>query len=115
MRHKNRINIYLQYLLVFFVILDSRSVFAHIYDSNLGKFLSVFIILDLLAIFIINFNKKLKKNTILFLLAYFSYISIFFLLGVQDSRLSFLSSFFVIFPLMFLMFSVYDKEQIQVK
>ena len=58
MRHKNRINIYLQYLLVFFVILDSRSVFAHIYDSNLGKFLSVFIILDLLAIFIINFNKK---------------------------------------------------------
>ncbi len=113
MRHKNRINIYLQYLLVFFVILDSRSVFAHIYDSNLGKFLSVFIILDLLAIFIINFNKKLKKNTILFLLAYFIYISIFFLLGVQDSRLSFLSSFFVIFPLMFLMFSVFDKEQIQ--
>lgn len=110
---KDKLNIILQYLLVFFIILDSRSVFSHFVDGNLGKFFTISIVLISLLIFFLNYNYRVKKRGLVFLVFYLIYIMIFFFINVNTYQISFLNIFLFLFPLLFLIFCVYSKKEIE--
>ena len=75
---KDKLNTILQYLLTFFIILDSRSVFSHFVDENLGKIFNISIIFISLLIFFLNYNYRIKKRGVIFLGFYVIYIMLFF-------------------------------------
>lgn len=110
---KEKLNTILQYLLVFFVILDSRSVFSYFVDGNLGKIFTIFIVVILLLIFLLNANYKFKKSAITFIFFYLIYIILFFVKNVTNYQINFINNFFILFLLMFLVFCVYDRKNIE--
>lgn len=110
---KDKINMILQYLLAFFIILDSRSVYSHFVDRNLGKIFTISMILIALAIFFLNYNYKIKKRGLIFLGFYVMYIMLFVFINVKDYQMSFLNIFLLLFPLLFLIFCVYSKKNIE--
>ncbi len=110
---KDKLNTILQYLLTFFIILDSRSVFSHFVDENLGKIFNISIIFISLLIFFLNYNYRIKKRGVIFLGFYVIYIMLFFFINVTDYQVSFLNTFLLLFPLLFLMFCVYSKKDVE--
>lgn len=110
---KEKLNTILQYLLVFFVILDSRSVFSYFVDGNLGKIFTIFIVVILLLIFLLNTNYKFKKSAITFIFFYLIYIILFFVKNVTNYQINFINNFLILFLLMFLVFCVYDRKNIE--
>lgn len=110
---KKNLNTILQYLLVFFVILDSRSVFSCFVDGNLGKIFTIFIVVILLLIFLLNTNYKFKKSAITFIFFYLIYIILFFVKNVTNYQINFINNFLILFLLMFLVFCVYDRKNIE--
>lgn len=110
---KDKLNIILQYLLAFFIILDSRSVFSHFVDGNLGKIFTICIILISLVIFLLNYNYRIKKRVLVFLGFYLIYIMLFFFINVNNYKISFLNIFLFLFPISFFTFCVYSKKKIE--
>lgn len=111
--NKNRLNIILQYILAFFIILESRSVFSRFIDGNLEKIFTGIIVLTLLLIILLNYSYKVKKRGIIFLGFYLIYIMIFLFVNVNNYQGKFLTIFLILFPLLFLLFEVYEKKELE--
>ena len=63
--------------------------------------------------FFLNYNYRIKKRGVIFLGFYVIYIMLFFFINVTDYQVSFLNTFLLLFPLLFLMFCVYSKKDVE--
>lgn len=113
MIRKEKFNMFLQYLLAFLIILESRSVFSRFYEGTSEKIIILLLIFTLILIFLLNFNFKLKKRYLLFLVFYLVYAFLFLLINVNSSKINFIVTFLLLFPLSFLIYCVYGKGQIE--
>lgn len=113
MLSKEKLNLFLQYLLSFLIILESRSVFSRFVESSLEKYVIALMILILFIIFILNFNLKFKKNCLLFLLFYLIYVVLFLFINVKSDKINFYVIFCFLFPLFFLVFNTYEKKDLE--
>ena len=113
MIRKEKINIFLQYLLTFLIVLESRSVFSRFYDGTLGRIITLLLFFTLIFIFLLYFNFKIKKRYLLFLIFYLLYVFLFLLVNVSCNKMNFIFTFLFLFPLSFLVYCVYGKQQIE--
>ena len=79
--NKQKINTFLQYILVFFIVLESRSIFSRLLNNYLNTFIIINLILVLLLIIVLNFRSKIQKQYVLFIIMYYIFMLPFLLIS----------------------------------
>lgn len=107
---KSNLKNFLNYILIFLIILDCRSVYVHILGIGIGNIIIIAIII-LLSLLILYYNNgKFRLKLLMFILGYYIYISILYFLIVNQSKISFISRYMIIFPLLIIYFFEIRKD-----
>lgn len=110
---RNQLNLFLQYILVFLIILETRSIYSRCVVGNMDEIIIGGIILTIILIILVNINYKFKTKSLLFLLFYYLYMFMFLIINVNEHKVNFVITFMILFPLVFLMFNLYDSKEIK--
>lgn len=110
---RNQLNLFLQYILAFLIILETRSVYSRCVVGHIDEIIIGGIILTIILIILVNMNYKLKTKSLFFLLFYYLYMFIFLIINVDGYNVNFVITFMILFPLVFLMFNLYDSKEIK--
>ena len=110
---RNQLNLFLQYILAFLIILETRSVYSRCIVGHIDEIVIGGIILTIILIILVNMNYKLKTKSLFFLLFYYLYMFIFLIINVDGYNVNFVITFMILFPLVFLMFNLYDSKEIK--
>lgn len=110
---RNQLNLFLQYILAFLIILETRSVYSRCIVGHIDEIIIGGIILTIILIILVNMNYKLKTKSLFFLLFYYLYMFIFLIINVDGYNVNFVITFMILFPLVFLMFNLYDSKEIK--
>ena len=106
--NRQKINTFLQYVLVFLIVLESRSVYSRLSNSSSYRIIIVGIILSVLLIILFNLKLKIKRQNLFFLIFYYIFMSIFLLSDMGDHKINFVIIFLILLPLFFIMFCLYQ-------
>ena len=107
---KSNLKNFLNYILIFLIILDCRSVYVHMLGIGIGNIIIIAIII-LLSLLILYYNNvKFRLKLLMFILGYYIYISILYFLIVNQSKISFISRYMIIFPLLIIYFFEIRKD-----
>ena len=110
---RNQLNLFLQYILVFLIILETRSIYSRCVVGHMDEIIIGGIILTIILIILVNINYKFKTKSLFFLLFYYLYIFMFLIINVNEHKVNFVITFMILFPLVFLMFNLYDSKEIK--
>lgn len=110
---RNQLNLFLQYILAFLIILETRSVYSRCVVDHIDEIIIGGIILTIILIILVNMNYKLKTKSLFFLLFYYIYMFIFLIINVDGYKVNFVTIFMILFPLVFLMLNLYDSKEIK--
>lgn len=110
--NRQKINTFLQYVLVFLIVLESRSVYSRLLNSSSNRIIIAGIILSVLLIILFNLKLKIKRQNVFFLIFYYIFMSIFLLSDMGDYKINFVVIFLILLPLFFIMFCLYRVTDI---
>ena len=110
---RNQLNLFLQYILAFLIILETRSVYSRCIVGHIDEIIIGGIILTIILIILVNINYKFKTKSLFFLLFYYLYMFMFLIINVNEHKVNFVITFMILFPLVFLMFNLYDIKEIK--
>ena len=110
--NKQKINTFLQYILVFFIVLESRSIFSRLLNNYLNTFIIINLILVLLLIIVLNFRSKIQKQYVLFIIMYYIFMLPFLLISAREYMINFIIIFLILLPLFFIIFCLYKVSNI---
>lgn len=103
---------FLNYILVFLIILDCRSVYVHMLGVDIGNIIIIAIVI-LISLLILYYNNgKFRLKLLMFIFSYYVYISILYFLIVNQNKISFISKYMIIFPLLIIYFFEIRKDGI---
>lgn len=110
---RNQLNLILQYILVFLIIIETRSIYSRCVVGHMDEIIIGGIILTIILIILVNINYKFKTKSLFFLLFYYLYMFMFLIINVSEHKVNFVITFMILFPLVFLMFNLYDIKEIK--
>ena len=110
---RNQLNLILQYILVFLIIIETRSIYSRCVVGHMDEIIIGGIILTIILIILVNINYKFKTKSLFFLLFYYLYMFMFLIINVNEHKVNFVITFMILFPLVFLMFNLYDIKEIK--
>ncbi len=110
---RNQLNLFLQYILVFLIIIETRSIYSRCVVGHMDEIIIGGIILTIILIILVNINYKFKTKSLFFLLFYYLYMFMFLIINVNENKANFVITFMILFPLVFLMFNLYDSKEIK--
>lgn len=103
---------FLSYCLVFLIILNCRSVYVHIVGIDVGDIVTIFTIILLTLLILCYNNNKFNFRLLVFISVYYAYIAILYFFSVNQNKISFISKYIIIFPLLVIYFFQIKKEGI---
>ena len=86
---RNQLNLILQYILVFLIIIETRSIYSRCVVGHMDEIIIGGIILTIILIILVNINYKFKTKSLFFLLFYYLYMFMFLIINVNEHKVNF--------------------------